>query len=257
MNRKGKGIAAAAVMAVILLMQWLLVFPVSAQEYSGSRKGSITIQLDNLGTRFAGVAFSCYHIADVKQDTAELQWELIPELEDVSVKFDQLKTAQDYQNAASLLKTKVAEKSLQGMQGTVNEAGRLVFSSLDQGVYLLVQTKIADYGTVEPFLIAIPYMENGSEWIYDVKTETKGEAVKEKVTVTPVPTVTPSVTVTNNSSSGSSGTSGASSHTSSSQSVNKVKTGDETEITGTMILVMVSGVAVIVMTILYYRRRNR
>lgn len=256
MNRKGKGIAAAAVMAVILLMQCLLVFPASAQEYS-SRKGSITIQLDNLGTRFAGVTFSCYHIADVKQDTAELQWELIPELEDVSVKFDQLKTAQDYQKAASLLKTKAAEKSLQGMQGTVNEAGRLVFSSLDQGVYLLVQTKIADYGTVEPFLIAIPYMENGAEWIYDVKTETKGEAVKEKVTVTPVPTITPSVTVTNTSSSGSSGTSGASSHTGSSQSVNKVKTGDETEITRTMILVMVSGGAVIVMTILYYRRRNR
>lgn len=41
-------------------------------------------------------------------------------------------------------------------------------------MYLVEEKDSASYGMFSPFLVAIPYMEDGQNWIYDVETYTKG-----------------------------------------------------------------------------------
>ena len=47
-------------------------------------------------------------------------------------------------------------------------------TNLAQGMYLVEEKDSASYGMFSPFLVAIPYMEDGQNWIYDVETYTKG-----------------------------------------------------------------------------------
>ena len=53
------------------------------------------------------------------------------------------------------------------------------FTNLPQGMYLVEEVDGASYGTFSPFLVAIPYMEDGENWIYDVVTYTKGVSNKQ------------------------------------------------------------------------------
>lgn len=53
------------------------------------------------------------------------------------------------------------------------------FTNLPQGMYLVEEADGASYGTFSPFLVAIPYMEDGENWIYDVVTYTKGVSNKQ------------------------------------------------------------------------------
>lgn len=53
------------------------------------------------------------------------------------------------------------------------------FTDLPQGMYLVEEVDGASYGTFSPFLVAIPYMEDGENWIYDVVTYTKGVSNKQ------------------------------------------------------------------------------
>ena len=59
--------------------------------------------------------------------------------------------------------------------GVTDKNGECIFSALPQGVYLIVQKdSFDDYGTTEPFLMTVPYIEDDMV-IYDVVTQTKGE----------------------------------------------------------------------------------
>lgn len=179
MKEKGMTIKIWILVLAVWLMGSVPSASVYAQDYDSSREGSVTINLDDLGTEFSNVVFTCYKVADV--DTGvNLRWVLATELEHLSLDLNALKTAGEYQDTANLLKTEVGKTSISGQQAKTDASGQAVFTALEQGVYLLVQTDTASYGTVEPFLVAIPYTENGSEWVYDVQTETKGEPLPEE-----------------------------------------------------------------------------
>lgn len=179
MKRKSQAIRIWITVLAVLLMGSLSSASVYAQDYDSNRKGSITVNLDDLDTEFSGVAFTCYKVADVNAGV-NLLWDIAPELAAVPLDLNELETAEDYQEAANLLASEIGNTSITGQHVTTDASGKAVFPSLEQGVYLLVQTDKASYGTVEPFLIGIPYMEDGSEWVYDVQTETKGEPLSEK-----------------------------------------------------------------------------
>lgn len=179
MKKKSLAIKIWITVLAVLLMGSLSSAFVYAQDYDSTRKGSITIQLDDLDTEFSGVVFACYKVADADVDV-NLRWGMAPELAGLPLDLNELETAEDYQDAANLLASEISGTSIAGQQVKTDASGKAVFPSLEQGVYLLVQADTASYGTVEPFLIGIPYMEDGSEWVYDVQTETKGEPLSEK-----------------------------------------------------------------------------
>lgn len=226
MKRKSQAIKIWITVLAVLLMGSLSSASVYAQDYDSSRKGSITINLDDLDTEFSGVAFTCYKVADVNAGV-NLLWDIAPELAAVPLDLNELETAEDYQEAANLLASEIGNTSITGQQVTTDAFGKAVFLSLEQGVYLLVQTDKASYGTVEPFLIGIPYTENGTEWVYDVQTETKGE---------PLPA-----------------------EQKQEKEVDKTepKTGDNNDIAGWTVIMVCSGVAVILSATFWYKRRKK
>lgn len=153
-----------AVMAVWIACLMNAV-PLLADTPDLDRMGSIQIQLDDLGTNRENVVFVCYRADEI-----------------MSVEEDKLLTAQDYKEAAIKLNETVKDKNVKGIEARTDRNGMAVFQNLKQGLYLITQKITAQYGTVEPFLICTPYMENGKDWIYDVRTNTKGERLTEKTT---------------------------------------------------------------------------
>ena len=61
----------------------------------------------------------------------------------------------------------------------VGEDGKVTFSSLPFGLYLVVQkTAPAGYGKTEPFLVSLPYLYEG-EYQYDVASQPKTDLERE------------------------------------------------------------------------------
>lgn len=66
--------------------------------------------------------------------------------------------------------------------------GKATFSGLSTGLYLIIQETAADgYSKLNPFLVSVPYMENG-EYQYHVKASIKLELEREPEPTDPPPT---------------------------------------------------------------------
>lgn len=164
--------------AAVLLTGGLPSASAYDQGYDSTRTTSIAIQLPDIGTDASGVPFTCYQVG-VPGEGHGLNWELRSELSQVSVSFDETMSASESQQAAMELEGAVAGLEIPHVMGTTDEQGRLVFSQLPQGIYLVVQTQTKDYGTVAPFLVAAPYGDEDHQWVYDVVTEPKAESLEE------------------------------------------------------------------------------
>lgn len=184
MNSKTIIICIVMVLALSVSPLYMSAGFVYAQEYDESRQGSITIELDDIDTDFSDVVFICYKVADPVPG-AETNWATVPGLEGIASDFFHLENAQEMHEAAGILKEKAATAALPGIEAKTGSTGRAVFSSLDLGVYLVVQKDTADYGIVEPFLVTVPYTSEGSQWVYDVHTQTKGERLEEETQSAP------------------------------------------------------------------------
>lgn len=146
-----------------------------ADAYDHDQQTGITIQLQDIGSPMGNVPFRCYQVGQLS-DGANVEWEPVPALKDVGVDLNALDTARDLQQAAQLLAQKAPEAGVAAREATTDTAGKARFTGLEQGVYLLVQADTAQYGTCAPFLIAVPYSEDGS-WVYHAEAAVKGESL--------------------------------------------------------------------------------
>lgn len=135
--------------------------------------------MQDIGSDVSGVGFRCYQVAELQKGN-ELSWKLTVDFEDTGIDVDGLDKAADYREAAEVLTASKGKTHAAHTDGKTDVQGIVRFTSLKQGIYLIEQTQTGKYGTVEPFLAAIPYMTDGEEWIYDVHTNTKGERLQEK-----------------------------------------------------------------------------
>ena len=82
-------------------------------------------------------------------------------------------------NAAKKLSAIIEKSGITATTKKTDSNGKVSFTDLPQGMYLVEEADGASYGTFSPFLVAIPYMEDGENWIYDVVTYTKGVSNKQ------------------------------------------------------------------------------
>lgn len=166
-------------MAAALLLSVLLFCPgtVRAQEYDSERQGSISIALDDIDTDFSGAAFVCYKVAELA-DGEEMVWEPVDDLAGITSDFFDRETAREMQEAARVLEDQVVSANLSGSEAKTDSAGKAVFAQLPQGMYLIVQKDTGSYGAVEPFLVSVPYTSEGTQWVYDVCAQVKGEPLE-------------------------------------------------------------------------------
>lgn len=237
MKRKSKKTAGVFLLAVILTA----MFITSVYAQTAEKKGSITIELNELGTNRENVALECFFVAEKKEEV----WRLTDTFNGSGVQPWNLEKSTDYKKAAEKLSSwTAAEKAASEIQ-TTDRSGKLAFSNLEEGIYLIRQKSgQKTYGVIAPFLVCIPMEENGIV-IYDVHTSTKGEEIKN-LSVTPTESVTPA---------GSSGSSGKtpSVRTTSSRTVT-VKTGDDTAVVVFWILLILAAGGTV--GVLYYRKKH-
>lgn len=162
-----------------------------ADEETSAQKGSIVISLEDFGTPMQNVEFRCYQVGNMGQGP-QLEWELVPELNRANVNLNALGTAKDLRAAAQELQKAVEMQKLSGKAATTDTAGIVRWQDLPAGVYLLVQSSTAEYGRCEPFLVAIPYVDDSGQWSYQIEASAKGAPLESPTTsaqpnVTPVP----------------------------------------------------------------------
>lgn len=236
MKENLKKTAGVFLLAVILAVGMLI--PVQAAE----RKGSITVELNDIGTDRKGITLECFLTA--KQE--EAGWKLTEAFAGSGEKPWNLSKSADYKKTAEKLSAWAVKKKLLSETKITDQKGCAVFSNLDTGIYLIRQKSgQKNYGAIAPFLVCIPMEEKGT-LLYDVHTSTKGEELKKTVL-----TMTPSVTPAGSGNSSGSNTAAVKS---SSSKVKNVKTGDDTAlVVFWLLLIFAAGGTV---GILYYRKKH-
>lgn len=151
----------------------------AADGYDADRKGSITInlddvKLDNTVTNKAGVSVNVYQVASVGRDGVNLSFDIAGTLASTGVDVNDITTSDKNLNAAKKLSAAISKSGISATTKKTDSNGKVSFTDLAQGMYLVEEQDGASYGTFSPFLVAIPYMEDGQNWIYDVETYTKG-----------------------------------------------------------------------------------
>ena len=131
MKRKNKKTAGVFLLAVILIFVVLPAVSVDAAE----RKGSITVQLNEIGTDREGTALECFYVAEQKENG----WHLTEAFEGCKVTPWNLSRSTDYKEAAEKLSSWVTAKKLSAETRMTDADGKLVFEDLNEGIYLIRQ----------------------------------------------------------------------------------------------------------------------
>ena len=157
--------------------------------YEKDRTGSITVKLQDIATQEttnkAGVELTLYKVADIDTTNNYIEFKLVSDLAGSElldgVNLNDITTGEANIEAAQKLEDAVLDTELKATDVQYTDVdGVAVFEDngegekLDQGMYLIQQTNANAYGVISPLLVAIPYMTDGANWIYDVVAEPKG-----------------------------------------------------------------------------------
>lgn len=166
--------------------KWIKVISISAAllytampSFVYAEEAGITIELLDIGTEKQGVKYSCWKIGevDVNEDPVYVLSEDIDS--DIDLNALPAGSLEDNRNAAKELSTIVEKSGIEPRYATSDKEGMVYFKNLETGVYLIVQEDSAKYGTMDPYILSIPYTEDGSTYIYDVVTAPKAEPYVE------------------------------------------------------------------------------
>lgn len=191
-NRAARFLALLA--AVLMLAVLAPAAALAADAYDPDQETSITIQLADIGSNMQGATFRCYKVGEFAAGP-QPKWQLVSELAHLTVDLNDLKTASDVQQAARLLQKEAESKLTHSAEAVSDAKGQVAFTGLEHGMYLIVQTKTAQYGRCEPFLVGVPYTDENGLWSYQMKVEAKAEPLSTP-TPTPAPTEEPESTPT-------------------------------------------------------------
>ena len=157
----------------------------SASDSASSPKDStLTIINQYKGKGIPGARFTAYQIARIASNGA---YELLDDFSGVGIDLNAGVKSADMLSAAKKMAAIVKAKGLKGITATTDSNGKASFGTLDQGVYLVVQTdskgEAAKYSKADPFLINVPQFTD-DEIVYDV-------VAKPKPRILPVTPTTP------------------------------------------------------------------
>lgn len=163
----------SAILFFVLLLCTISITAYAHDVPDSSRKGSVSVTMRTTETAVPGGTLTLYRVGDVYEDNGNYSFVLSG---DFSGSKEPLKDIQSAALAKSL--SDYAKKNnLTGTTQTIDNNGKVDFTDLKLGLYLLVQNKAAEgYNEVDPFLVSVPMMENGV-YVYDVDASPKVETL--------------------------------------------------------------------------------
>lgn len=164
----------------LLGISFMFVLPVSANTVDFNRKGSITLELTEQehNEKIADANIEIVKIADAKVDlNSNLYYEYVSSLTECNVDIKDV-TKIDVNKLASCI-----NDNTQRLSSISDNNGKVSFSNLDLGLYLIRQTnKLNKYTSIDSYLVTLPTIEN-NDWIYDIYSIPKTE-IQKKMDIT-------------------------------------------------------------------------
>lgn len=164
----------------LLGISFMFVLPVSANTVDFNRKGSITFELieQEHNEKIADVNIEIVKIADARVDlNSNLYYEYVSSLTECNVDIKDV-TKIDVNELASCI-----NDNTQRLSSISDNNGKVSFSNLDLGLYLIRQTnKLNKYTSIDSYLVTLPTIEN-NDWIYDIYSIPKTE-IQKKMDIT-------------------------------------------------------------------------
>lgn len=177
------------VVSLLAALVMLLTIPLAASAHEvpqEGRKGSITLTMKYQGAAVPGGELTLYRVGEVSENDGNYDFVPTAEFSGCVTEFEDITSAALAKQLADYAKTDwaVAVKTADGN-------GRVKFEDLEQGLYLLVQTKAAEgYEGIAPFLVSVPQYVDG-KYVYDVDAASKMETLQPEPEETTVPTSPP------------------------------------------------------------------
>lgn len=158
------------------LASLILVLAVSAAAQARevpdlSKKGSISVTMRYQDKAVPGGSMTYYRVGDIQEQDGSFSFKLNASFAPSGVAVEDLSAA----SAAKALAKFAAEQKLPGITKGIGLDGKLSFTGLKPGLYLLVQRRAAQgYAAAEPFLVTLPMEEDGT-YRYEVDASPKVE----------------------------------------------------------------------------------
>jgi LPXTG-motif cell wall-anchored protein len=139
---------------LILALVCAMALPVSAHEVpDADRLGSISIAMTHQGEPVPGGTLTLYQVADVVSNDGDYLFRYTADFAECTIPVTELSSADLPRELAGIAQT----RKLQGATLTVDVNGKVKFSDLQIGLYLLVQTERMDgFYPILPILLQIP-----------------------------------------------------------------------------------------------------
>ncbi len=172
-----------------VMLTFVAAFTCSAVEQPDvNRECSVTFTMKYANSAVAGGSLTIYRVGEVKIENADAGFELTYDFAASGVSLDNFDDIQ----LARELEAFVAEHSVNEFSTKyIDDSGVVSFYNLPVGLYLVVQnTAASGYKAISPFLISLPYLENGV-YKYDLTAEPKTQIEPENETTNPVTTTEP------------------------------------------------------------------
>lgn len=159
-----------AFLLVVLLIISLTNITAFAGELSDSGiKGTITIIMKKDGKAVPGGEFELYHIADMQEADTSKGYAFTKDFKNCGISLDSI----DSNEFSSDLERYIKTNKISGIKKNVDRNGTVKFSSLETGIYFVIQNEAAKgYSKANSFTVLLPAFENG-EYNYNINANPK------------------------------------------------------------------------------------
>ena len=171
-----------AVIIVLALCITTFVTPASAYSLPDlSKKCAITIEMRYGSSAIRNMRITIYRVADAEiAGGASLKFPLTSDFSGSGINFADMDSGSKNLEFSNTLKRYISDHNILGTPDSTNSSGKVTFSDLSAGMYLVVPTSVSGYYTPSPYLIMLPQTDADGIWLYSI-------AARPKTEISPVP----------------------------------------------------------------------
>ncbi len=176
-----------ASLLLCILLLCCLHMPISALAQDENKKGTITVEMKYGGETVSGGTLSVYRVGEAIEENGKYKIRKSNAMRDFDFDFDFDLDANDIYDPvlAEDIAAFIAESHLCAYADAQNQTGKVVFTDLESGLYLIMQTETPDgYEPMRPFLVSVPMNDNG-HYVWAVIAT--GKAQNNQNALPPVP----------------------------------------------------------------------
>lgn len=167
-----------AILVMAVMLTGSMAQAVLADDYVAGKTGNINLTIQETGEDgtvkpISNVKMTLYKVGSVTFD-GNVHFVADNALQFTEIDFENLKTADEWYKTAETLSAAVKRAGFNGSEMQSDAEGKIVYSNVAEGVYLIVQSNPDDPDvSVSPMVLTVPFAEESTGWTYDVQAYPK------------------------------------------------------------------------------------